>query len=111
MKKNLIVVVLFSVFLLPACVHTDEQSQKTTTLTATTVVQATESSQGTTTAGTTVPATETAVTTVVTETLVVCNSANSREMVFLCTNNGEYDLIKSRDCRFAAAVSQRDGDV
>ena len=70
MKKNLIVVVLFSVFLLPACVHTDEQSQKTTTLTATTVVQATESSQGTTTAGTTVPATETAVTTVVTETTV-----------------------------------------
>ena len=68
MKKNLIVVVLFSVFLLPACVHTDEQSQKTTTLTATTVVRATESSQGTTTAGTTVPATETAVTTVVTET-------------------------------------------
>ncbi len=34
--------------------HTDEQSQKTTTLTATTVAQGTESSQGTTTAGTTV---------------------------------------------------------
>ena len=68
MKKNLIAVVLFSVFLLPACVHTDEQSQKTTALTATTVAQETESSQGTTTAGTTVTATETAGTTVVTET-------------------------------------------
>ena len=68
MKKNLIAVVLFSVFLLPACVHTDEQSQKTTALTATTVAQETESSQGTTTAGTTVAATEAAVTTVITET-------------------------------------------
>lgn len=68
MKKNLIAVVLFGVFLLAACVHTDEQSQKTTTLTATTVAQETESSQGTTTAGTTVAATEKAVTTVVTET-------------------------------------------
>lgn len=64
MKKNLIAVVLFSVFLLPACVHMDEQSQKTTTLTATTVAQGTELSQGTTTAGTT----EAVVTTVVTET-------------------------------------------
>lgn len=68
MKKNLIAVVLFSVFLLPACVHTDEQSQKTTTLTAITVAEGTESSQGTTTVDTTVAATETAVTTVVTET-------------------------------------------
>lgn len=68
MKKNLIAVVLFSVFLLPACVHTDEQSQKTTTLTVTTVAEGTESSQGTITAGTTVAETETVVTTVVTET-------------------------------------------
>ena len=68
MKKSLIAVVLFGVFLLAACVHTDEQSQKTTSLTATTVAQETESSQGTTTAGTTVAETETAVTTVVPET-------------------------------------------
>ena len=68
MKKNLIAVVLFSAFLLPACVHTDEQSQKTTTLTATSVAEGTESSQGTTTVDTTMAATETAVTTVVTET-------------------------------------------
>ncbi len=39
MKKNLIAVVLFGVFLLAACVHTDEQSQKMTTLTATTVAR------------------------------------------------------------------------
>lgn len=68
MKKSLVAVSLLSVFLLAACVHTDEQSQKTTTLTATTVAQGTESSQGTTTVDTTVAATETAVTTVVTET-------------------------------------------
>ena len=68
MKKSLVAVALLSVFLLAACVHTDEQSQKTTEATATTVAQGTESSQGTTTAGTTVAATETAVTTVVTET-------------------------------------------
>ena len=68
MKKNLIAVVLFGVFLLPACVHTDEQSQKTTTLTATTVAQRPESSQGTTTTGTTVVVTEAPLTTVVTET-------------------------------------------
>ena len=68
MKKNLIAVVLFSVFLLPACVHTDEQSLKTTALTSTAVAQGTESSQETPTASTTVTATETAGTTVVTET-------------------------------------------
>lgn len=53
MKKSLVAVALLSVFLLAACVHTDEQSQKTTEATAATVAQGTESSQGTTTAGTT----------------------------------------------------------
>ena len=67
MKKNLIAVVLFGVFLLAACVHTDEQSQKTTTLTATTVAQLAESSQGTTTAGITSTETEAAATTVAPE--------------------------------------------
>lgn len=68
MKKNLMAVVLLGVLLLAACVHTDEQSQKTTEATAATVAQGTESSQGTITAGTTVAETETVVTTVVTET-------------------------------------------
>ena len=68
MKKSLVAVSLLSVFLLAACVHTDEQSQKTTTLTATTVAQETESSQGTTTAGITSTETEAAVTTVAPET-------------------------------------------
>ena len=67
MKKSLMAVVLLGVFLLAACVHTDEQSQKTTALPATTVAQKTESSQGTTTAGTTSTATEAVVTTVAPE--------------------------------------------
>lgn len=68
MKKSFVAVALLSVLLLAACVHTDEQSQKTTEATAVTVVQGTESSQGTTTAGTTSTETETAVTTVASET-------------------------------------------
>ncbi len=68
MKKNLMAVVLLGVFLLAACVHTDEQSQKTTEATAATVAQETESSQGTTTAGTTPTTAEAAVTTVASET-------------------------------------------
>ena len=68
MKKSLIAVVLFGVFLLAACVHTDEQSQKTTTLTAITVAEGAETSQGTTTVGITSTETEAAVTTVAPET-------------------------------------------
>ena len=127
MRKNLMAVVLLGVFLLAACVHTDEQSQKTTEATAATVAQGTESSQGTTIAGITSTATEAAVTTVAPETqttettaatlpresqeVVVCCATNPREMVFLCTDNGEYDVIDPRDYRFATAISQRDGNV
>lgn len=68
MKKSLVAISLLSVLLLAACVHTDEQSQKTTTLTAATVAQVAESSQGTTTAGTTSTKTEAVVTTVASET-------------------------------------------
>ena len=68
MKKSLVAISLLSVLLLAACVHTDEQSQKTTTLTPTTVAQGTESSQGTTTTGTTSTTAEAAVTTVAPET-------------------------------------------
>ena len=68
MKKSLVAVVLFGVFLLAACVHTDEQSQKTTTLTAITVAEGAETSQGTTTVGITSTETEAAVTTVAPET-------------------------------------------
>ena len=77
MKKNRMAVVLLGVFLLAACVHTDEQSQKTTEATAATVAQGTESSQGKTTAGTTSTATETAVTTVATETTTTETTATT----------------------------------
>ena len=79
MKKSLVAISLLSVLLLAACVHTDEQSQKTTTLTPTTVAQGTESSQGTTTTGTTSTATEAAVTTVALETQTTETTTTARE--------------------------------